>query len=319
MSFENEIRRIKRSKKKPNSFLIAGYAAVLLFCVLIMFVLGAFGKNDKEIISSDALSEVLSEESALGVLTETSSESSLSEIQTSSIASVMLSSNSSKVSSLVSTSSASTSSVSTSSTASSSQTAAYVPNGDWRLVIANKEHPLPESYQVKTAYVSGNYRLDSRIADAYKSMISAAKNDGITLVIISGFRTYQGQTNLFNNKVNQYINRGYSREKATELAAQYVAPPGTSEHLTGLAVDLISTDWYSYNSDLNSKFENTEEFKWLYNNCAEYGFVLRYPKDKVGITKYEYEPWHYRYVGVDVAKEIMSRKICLEEYVADMQ
>ena len=117
---------------------------------------------------------------------------------------------------------------------------------------------------------------------------------------------------------NQYINKGYSREKAKELAAQYVAPPGTSEHLTGLAVDLISPDWYNTHSSLTSDFENTKQFAWLYAHCAEYGFILRYPKDKVAITGYSYEPWHYRYVGVEAAKEIMSKKICLEEYVAGL-
>ena len=149
-------------------------------------------------------------------------------------------------------------------------------------------------------------------------MIADAKKDGVELKIISGFRTFSGQTTLFNNKVNQYINKGYSRDKAKELAAQYVAPPGTSEHLTGLAVDLISPDWYNYNSDLNSNFEKTKQFEWLYNNCAKYGFVLRYPKDKESITGYSYEPWHYRYVGVEHAKKIMDQKICLEEYVANL-
>ncbi|MBE6788195.1 MAG: D-alanyl-D-alanine carboxypeptidase family protein [Ruminococcaceae bacterium] len=293
MSFENEIRRTNHRKKKPNTFLIAGYAAVLVLCVVVMFALGAFGKDDKP--SSSAVAS--SEQSSFISMTETSSSESTT---------------SSKVSTTSSKSP-------TPSTTSSAVTSAYVPNGDWKLIIANKQHPMPESYKINLSYVSGNYRLDSRIADAYKSMISAAKQDGISLKIISGFRTFSGQKTLFNNKVNYYINRGYSRQKATELAAEYVAPPGTSDHLTGLAVDLISPDWYSYNSNLNSDFENTKQFEWLYNNCAEYGFILRYPKGKTSITGYAYEPWHYRYVGVDAAKDIMSRKICLEEYVAQMQ
>jgi len=305
MSIEREFRVRKNSKKKLDGFMIIGFGIVLILCIVLMAVFGAFGKKDKNLVSSLLVSSEIETSSVI----ETSSQSETS-------------SNSETSSKTNTSSEAKTSSASKVSSTSSKDTSdtvsAYLPNGDWRLIIANKQHPLPESYKVNVSYVSGSYRLDSRAVDAYNSMISAAKKDGVSLVIISGFRTYQGQTTLFNNKVNKYLNQGYSREKAKELAAQYVAPPGTSEHLTGLAVDLISPDWYSYNSDLNSNFENTKQFKWLYENCAEYGFVLRYPKDKVDITGYSYEPWHYRYVGEKAAKEIMSKKICLEEYVADM-
>ncbi len=312
MSFKNEYRIVKTKKSKINPSLIVGAVVVLLICFAVMAVLGAFSGDNNENVSSLA-----SVSSAINAITETSSQASLSEASTSSVATSAQSSTSSKTqtSSVSSVRPSTSSKASSVLTSSAPQIEANIPNGDWRLIIANKHYPLPESYKINVSYVSGNYRLDSRIADAYKSMIAGAKEDGITLKIISGFRTYQGQTTLFNNKVNKYLNQGYSREKATELAAQYVAPPGTSEHLTGLAVDLISTNWYSYNSDLNSGFEKTKEFEWLYNNCAEYGFVLRYPKDKETITGYSYEPWHYRYVGVEAAKEIMSSKICLEEYV----
>ena len=312
MSFKNEYRIVKTNKNKVNPSFIVGAVVVLLICFAVMAVLGAFSGDNNENVSSLA-----SVSSAVNAITETSSQAPSSETSTSSVTTSAQSSTSSKaqISSVPSVKPSTSSKASSVVTSSAPQIEANVPNGDWRLIIANKQYPLPESYKINVSYVSGNYRLDSRIADAYKSMIAGAKEDGITLVIISGFRTYQGQTTLFNNKVNKYLNQGYSREKATELAAQYVAPPGTSEHLTGLAVDLISTNWYSYNSNLNSNFEKTKEFEWLYNNCAEYGFVLRYPKDKEAITGYAYEPWHYRYVGVEAAKEIMSSKICLEEYV----
>lgn len=299
-----------KTKKTNNKFnkMIVLYASVAVICILVMLILGAFGKKDEGIVSSvvasfedSSISATTSTQTSTSSFTETSSEK-----QTTSTA-VNTSSNSSTE----------THSKTSSKITSSGETAsAYLPNGDWRLIIANKQHSLPKSYKIDVSYVVGNYRLDSRIVNAYKEMISAAKNDGISLVLISGFRTYEGQEKLFNNKVNYYLNQGYNREKAKELAAQYVAPPGTSEHLTGLAVDLISPDWYSYNSDLNSNFEKTKQFKWLYENCADYGFVLRYPKDKVSITGYSYEPWHYRYVGKKAAKEIMSKKICLEEYVS---
>lgn len=309
MSFKNEYKIVKTKKNKINPAFVVGAVVVLLVCFLIMAILGAFSGNNKK---GDASSLQVS--SAITAVTETSSRPESSEVSTPSVVTSASSSTSSKTQTSSAKSSTS-SKVSLVVTSSAPAITAKIPNGDWRLIIANKQYPLPESYKINVTYISGGYRLDSRIVDAYNSMISAAKQDGITLKIISGFRTYQGQTTLFNNKVNKYINQGYSREKAKELAAQYVAPPGTSEHLTGLAVDLISTNWYSYNSDLNSNFEKTKEFEWLYNNCAEFGFVLRYPKDKEAITGYSYEPWHYRYVGVEAAKEIMGNKICLEEYV----
>lgn len=303
---ENNIYREYKKRKNKSPIFIVGYVVVAVFCVVLMIVLGAFGKDDKNISSLLTESEVSSRMTFSEVETSSAIETS-SEVSTSSTVST-----SSKIPTSSKTPTSSAAVIDTTETAS-----AYLPNGDWRLIVANKQYPLPKSYVINTSYI-GAYRLDERIVDAYKSMINAAKNDGITLVLISGFRTYDGQTTLFNNKVNQYINRGYSRDKAKELAAQYVAPPGTSEHLTGLAVDLISNNWYTYNSDLNSNFENTKEFEWLINHCAEYGFILRYPKDKVDVTGYSYEPWHYRYVGVDAAKEIMSRKICLEEYVKEI-
>ena len=316
MSFENEIRRNNRRSKKLNKALLVGYAVVAALCILVMVILGAFGKKGKDIPASSNITsnEISSAITSSEVSSEISSVESTSSTPESSIP------ESSKPSSSKPTvSSKPTNSNNTASKNTSSQvTEAYVPNGDWRLIIANKQHPMPESYKVNVSYLDGGYRIDSRVKDTYNAMIAAAKKDGISLKLISGFRTFSGQTTLFNNKVNQYINKGYSREKAKELAAQYVAPPGTSEHLTGLAVDLISPDWYNTHSSLTSDFENTKQFKWLYEHCAEYGFVLRYPKDKVSVTGYSYEPWHYRYVGVEAAKEIMSKKICLEEYVAGL-
>ncbi len=308
MSIHTEYHR--KSAKTPNYIFIA--AIVIAIVLIVIFLASAFNKDDKGNVSSniaslDTSSKIVSSEVISSVIassesTTTSSQKSSSEVKSSSSSKPVASQN-------IITSSQNVSS--------SQNIEAMVPNGDWRLVVANKQYPLPKSYKINTAIADSvtKLQLDTRIIDSYKQMIQAAKNDGIDLKLISAFRTYQYQESLFNNKVNDYIKNGYSKDKAKELAAQYVAPPGTSEHLTGLAVDLISPDWYNYNSDLNSNFENTKQFEWLYNNCAKYGFCLRYPKDKVSITGYNYEPWHYRYVGVEAATEIMNRKICLEEYV----
>lgn len=134
-------------------------------------------------------------------------------------------------------------------------------------------------------------------------------------MVVSGYRTVETSKRLYENKVQALRNAGYSEENAKTEAARWVAPPGTSEHHTGLAMDVVSSDYFNYYADLEHEFENFDEFSWLYEHCADYGFILRFPKDKQDITGITYEPWHYRYVGIENAKKIMDEKICLEEYL----
>ena len=205
MSFENEIKRNNRKNKKVNKALVMGYAVVAALCILVMVILGAFGGKEKNLPSSSTITK--SEISS--VITSSETISDISSKEESSSASQSSKPQSSKPTSSKTSSIAPTSSKNTSS---QSSVEAYVPNGDWRLVIANKQYPLPESYKVNVSYLDGGYRIDSRVKDSYNAMIAAAKKDGISLRLISGFRTFAGQTSLFNNKVNQYINKGYSRE-----------------------------------------------------------------------------------------------------------
>lgn len=130
-------------------------------------------------------------------------------------------------------------------------------------------------------------------------------------LICSSYRTIQKQERLYKNKVNEYISQGYSQKQAEKEAGKWVAVPGTSEHHTGLAVDIVATDYQL----LDENQENTPEQQWLMNNAYKYGFILRYPNGKSHITGIYYEPWHYRYVGKEVAKEIHEQGICLEEYL----
>ncbi len=184
----------------------------------------------------------------------------------------------------------------------------------WNMILVNPDHPIPDDYPLKLAWVSLNGKdrqVNSLCADAFKEMVNAAKEDGITLLLRSTYRGIQLQTEGFNNKVQEYINKGYSKEKATEIAATIVAVPGTSEHHTGLATDITTPSF----DRLNQDFDKTDAYQWLVTHCAEYGFILRYPKDKTEITKIIYEPWHYRYVGKEAAQIIMSEGICYEEFV----
>ncbi len=196
-----------------------------------------------------------------------------------------------------------------------------VPNNtdDWRLLLVNRQSPLPEDFHVELeaaiTTADFNYRFDARAADALRNFMNAAKKDGVSLAVISTYRKQSTQERLYASKVAEYVNAGYSSADAKNEAARWVAVPGTSEHQTGLAVDVVSADWYSYNDDLYDTFENTSEFEWLVAHCVEYGFVLRYAKDKQEITGITYEPWHYRYVGVEHARYMTENNLCLEEYI----
>ena len=138
--------------------------------------------------------------------------------------------------------------------------------------------------------------MEKVAADSFKKMSDAAKKEGLKIYNVSGYRSYDTQEYLYNN----YVSRD-----GKEKADTYSARAGTSEHQTGLATDINS---------VSSKFENTKEFKWLKDNAHKYGFILRYPKGKEHITGYMYEPWHYRYVGKDVAKIIYENDFTYEEY-----
>lgn len=156
------------------------------------------------------------------------------------------------------------------------------------ILIANKTYSLPADY---------NPGVDPEAKAALAEMIKEAKKDGIILTQISGFRSYSTQQTLYNN----YVTRD-----GKAAADRYSARPGHSEHQTGLAFDLNS---------LEQSFGETKEGKWLAENCWKYGFIIRYPHDKEEVTGYMYEPWHVRYLGKDVAKDVYDSGLCLEEYL----
>lgn len=142
-------------------------------------------------------------------------------------------------------------------------------------------------------------------------MMDACRAAGLSPLICSSYRTQEYQERLFNNKVDQLMAQGYSRTEAEEEAGTAVAVPGTSEHQLGLAVDIVDLNYQL----LDHGQEKTDVQKWLIEHCWEYGFILRYPENKSEITGIIYEPWHYRYVGKEAAKEITEAGICLEEYL----
>ncbi len=181
-------------------------------------------------------------------------------------------------------------------------------SAQFNLILLNCDYRLPDGYVPKLAKAVDGYAetLDYRVAPFYRQMYEAALLDGITLVPVSGYRSFARQKRNFENYIATYKKQGLSKVDATVKASQIVLLPGTSEHNAGLAMDICS---------LEVSFENTEEFRWLDAHAHEYGFIMRYPKDKTHITKITYEPWHYRYVGVEVATELKESGMALEEYL----
>lgn len=183
-------------------------------------------------------------------------------------------------------------------------------SSDWRLVLVNKQHPIPDDYSFSLGVIKDNMRCDKRIIADTIAMLQAAKEDGITLQIRSPYRTDDRQEYNFNKKIKTYMSQGYSYMEAYKTASQVVTVPGASEHQIGLALD-ITSDTYT---QLERGFGDTEAGKWLAEHSCEYGFILRYPEGKEYITSIVYEPWHFRYVGKEAAAVIMQENICLEEF-----
>lgn len=183
-------------------------------------------------------------------------------------------------------------------------------SGDWRLVLVNKQHPIPENYEFTLGTITGNMQCDERIISDLLTMLQAAREEGINLSICSPYRNQDRQQLLFDKKIKLYMGQGMSYMEAYKVASQAVTIPGASEHQMGLAIDIF-TDTYT---SLDEGFADTEAGKWLAEHSPEYGFVIRYPKGKEYITSIEFEPWHFRYVGREAAAVMTDEGICLEEF-----
>lgn len=177
---------------------------------------------------------------------------------------------------------------------------------DGIFILCNKYNKLSQNYvpelvNINSKYTSSGGKLHPVAYEAFKEMVDNASLDGIKLYNVSAYRSYWTQSYLYNN---------YKNRDGVLKADTYSARAGYSEHQTGLATDINT-------ASSSAHFENTKEYAWLMENCYKYGFILRYPKGKEYITGYKYEPWHYRYVGVEVATYIHENDITYEEYYAN--
>lgn len=183
-----------------------------------------------------------------------------------------------------------------------------ISKNGWNLILLNKNNILPDNYNLNLTEIAGSsIRMDADAADFYNKMYIDAAKEGIILTPFSGYRTISFQRKLFENKIEDIITETGKEEKEAVLEAlTSVNIPASSEHNAGLSVDIVSRD---------ADFADTDEYKWLLSNAHKYGFILRYPENKVKATGVEFKPYHWRFVGVNAAKEMKKTGQCLEEYL----
>lgn len=186
------------------------------------------------------------------------------------------------------------------------------------MILVNRDNKVNSDYVPSDliTYGSTGLKLEKTCAAALTQMIDAcyAAVGGEKLWMYSGYRTYQTQYNKYYGKINQYVSQGYSQSKAKELTDRYYAPPGGSEHHTGLAADICSPSVVNRYGQLHESFGTTAQGKWLRQNAHKYGFILRYDQGKESITGYNYEPWHFRYLGKEHAQKVYASGLTYEEY-----
>lgn len=185
-----------------------------------------------------------------------------------------------------------------------------LPTVDWNLMLVSEKYPLAEGYVPVLATIESRWEVDERIAEAASQMLDDCRAAGLHPMICSAFRSVDKQKELFANHIDRGKAEGLGHEEAVSTAAEVVAVPGSSEHHTGLALDIVASDYQL----LDSGQLDTPENQWLAAHCAEYGFIVRYPPGKTAETGIIYEPWHFRYVGEKAAKEIMADGVTLEAY-----
>lgn len=177
----------------------------------------------------------------------------------------------------------------------------------WMQLLVNSSNVIPDGYApTELTELSNGQSVDKRIYPSLQSMFDDARAQGVYPVVSSGYRTAKQQQSEMDDKIQGYIDDGKSEDEARALAATYVAQVGYSEHEAGLAIDIVAKA---------NKSDDDTVWAWMKEHCAEYGFILRYPDGKEGVTGMSYEPWHFRYVGVEAAQKIMGAGITLEEYL----
>lgn len=189
---------------------------------------------------------------------------------------------------------------------------AYLDNPN--LIIVNCSQMVEEELLFEKFSVGGE-TLNTSLLDAMSRLLSDSEMNGYHITLVSGYRSISYQKQLFSHSVSDKVKLGYSYEEAKKMVLAYSQMAGASEHHTGLAVDLIDSEYLNQRKDLYDDVDQLPSQQWLMDHASAYGFVLRYPKDKVSSTRINYEPWHFRFVGLENAEYMSNHHLSLEEYV----
>lgn len=178
----------------------------------------------------------------------------------------------------------------------------------WELQLVNYQYTRNSDIEATLAEIDEYRKVDERILNNVNQMLNDMRLDGIeNLWIQSAYRSYTTQKQVYERSIQQYKEEGKTKQEAETLTKSKINVPGTSEHELGLAIDFNHAD---------ESFADMKGYRWLQIHAEKYGFILRYPKDKESITKIQFEPWHWRYVGAQNALEMNDKHMCLEEYIA---
>ncbi|MDO4432415.1 MAG: M15 family metallopeptidase [Aerococcaceae bacterium] len=192
-----------------------------------------------------------------------------------------------------------------------------VHSNDELLVLVNRENRIQEEWPMAFFYDESGQYYSEIIAQPYQELLAAAAQDGFYYQVVSGYRSMEEQGFNRENRYQTYLSEGYSAEEALRLTDLFYAPANASEHTTGLALDILGTDWlYGGLGDLDVAYATFPSAQWLAENAHRFGFILRYTEGKTDITGYHYEPWHFRYVGKESAAFMYEHQLTLEEYIA---
>ena len=189
----------------------------------------------------------------------------------------------------------------------SGSTDSFRQSKDWRLVLVSSRYPIEQDFDGELTELRYGQKVDSRIYPDLQEMFDEMRSEGLSPRVVEGYRTGEQQKKRLDDKISEYMGYGKSREEARELALQWEAEPGCSEHEIGICVDV--------SREAGDNESANEVWKWMDENCARFGFIKRYPKDKSSVTGVRGDPWHYRYVGAEAAQEISEKGITLEEYL----
>lgn len=185
------------------------------------------------------------------------------------------------------------------------------------LIIVNQQHPIQKELKFER-FLIGKETINTSIINSLSRLFSEAEKNGFHFTLVSGYRSIAYQKNLFDQSVQRHRDAGYSLEQAQNMTLSYSQMPGSSEHHTGLAVDIIDTAFLNDRQDLYDDVDQLISQQWLINHAVDYGFILRYPKTKVNWTGINYEPWHFRFVGQENAIYMTKNGLSLEEYIEDL-